>query len=202
MSIRADTVSPKPPAAARRPSVGWYWAAGLLLVAGLSAAAVWIVGAVIGLTDHVDQFPRTSVPGELSVVIDDPDTYYVYYEGAGDTTLDRLGVTVSDPAGEPVMVRPVDSGVLYDTADRAVGHAIGKFQATTTGTYAVTATGESDGEMIAVGDGLTDDVVPPIVGAGLLVVLATGGAIAIAVVTGVRRSRQSPSTEPDGRSKA
>ena len=193
MSIPATTISPVPPAVTRWPSVGWYWASGLLLGAGLAAAAVWVVGAVIGLSDHVDQFPRTSVPGELSVVIDDPDTYYVYYEGVGDTTLDRLGVTVTDPAGEQVTVRPVDSGVLYDTADRAVGHAVGKFQASTTGTYAVTAAGESGGEMIAVGDGLTDDVIPPIVGAGLLVVLTTGGAIAIAVVTGVRRSRQSSS---------
>lgn len=194
MSIPASTVSPMPPAVTRRPSVGWYWASGLLLVAGLATAAVWVVGAVIGLSDHVDQFPRTNVPGQLSVVINDPDTYYVYYEGVGDTTLDRLGVTVTDPAGEPVMVRAVDSGVLYDTADRAVGHAVGEFQASTIGTYAVTAAGESGGEMIAVGDGLTDDVVPPMLGAGLLVVLTTGGAIAIAVVTRVRRSRQSPTT--------
>lgn len=194
MNILASTISPIPPAVIRRPSVGWYWASGFLLVAGLAAAAVWVVGAVIGLSDHVDQFPRMSVPGELSVVIDDPDTYYVYYEGVGDMTLDRLGVTVTDPAGEPVMVRPVDSGVLYDTADRAVGQSVGKFQAATAGTYAVTAAGKSGGEMIAVGDGLTDDVVPPILGACLLVVLTTGGAIAIAVVTAVRRSRRSPST--------
>lgn len=194
MSVPADTVSSKTPEVARRPSVGWYWAAGLLLAAGLSAAAVWIVGAVIGLSDHVDQFPRTSAPGQLSVVIDDPDTYYIYYEGKGDTTLDRLGVTVSDPAGEPVTVRPVESGMLYDTADRAVGDAVGEFQASATGTYVVTAMGESGGETIAVGDGLTDDVIPPIVGAGLLAALATGGAIAIAVVTGVRRSRRPAST--------
>jgi MYXO-CTERM domain-containing protein len=40
----------------------------------------------------------------------------------------------------------------------------------------------------AVGDGLTDDVLLPPFGAGLLP-LTTRGTIAIAVVTGIRRSR-------------
>lgn len=72
MSISSTTYSPTAPPARRRPSVGWYWAAGLLLVAGFVVAAAWLVGAVIGLDDHVDQFPRTSVPGEISVPIDNP----------------------------------------------------------------------------------------------------------------------------------
>ena len=35
----------------------------------------------------------------------------------------------------------------------------------------------------AVGDGLNDDVLPPLFGAGLLMLLTTGGAMTIAVVT-------------------
>ena len=191
MSISSTTYSPTAPPVRRRPSVGWYWAAGLLLVAGIVAAAVWIVGAAIGLDDHVDQFPRTSVPGEISAPIDNPDTYYIYYEGTTDISLDRLGVTLTDPSGEPVTVRPVDSGVLYDSADRAVGRAVGEFQASTTGTYSLVATGDSDGATIAVGDDLTDDVLPPMIGAGLLFVVTTIGGIALAIVTGVRRSNPS-----------
>jgi len=191
MSISSNTYSPTAPPVRRRPSVGWYWAAGLLLVAGFVAAAVWVVGAVIGLDDHVDQFPRTSVPGEISASIDNPDTYYIYYEGTTDISLDRLGVTLTDPSGEPVTVRPVDSGVLYDSADRAVGRAVGEFQASTTGTYSLVATGDSDGATIAVGDDLTDDVLPPMIGAGLLFVVTTIGGIALAIVTGVRRSNPS-----------
>jgi hypothetical protein len=191
MSISSATYSPTAPSVRRRPSVGWYWAAGLLLVAGFVAAAVWVVGAVIGLDDHVDQFPRTSVPGEIGAPIDNPDTYYIYYEGTTDISLDRLRVTLTDPSGEPVTVRPVDSGVLYDSADRAVGRAVGEFQASTTGTYSLMATGDPAGATIAIGDDLTDDVLPPLVGAGLLFVLTTTGAIVIAVVTGVRRSRPS-----------
>ena len=87
-------------------------------------------------------------------------------------------------------MRPVDSGVLYDSADRAVGRAVGEFQASTTGTYSLMATGDSAGVTIALGDDLTDDVLPPLIGAGLLFVVATSGAIVIAV-TGVRRSSSS-----------
>jgi len=192
MTIISNTRPPAAPPVARKPSKGWYWAAGLLLLAGFMAAAGWIVGAVTGLDDHVDQFPRSSAPGEISAPIDNPDTYYVYFEGVGDITLDQLGVTVTDPAGEPVTVSPVDGGVLYDFADRAVGRAVGEFQASTTGTYVLTATGDSGGATIAMGDGLSDDVLPPMIGAGLLFLLTTGGAITIAVVTGVRRSRPSP----------
>jgi hypothetical protein len=54
------------------------------------------------------------------------------------------------------------------------------------------ATGDSAGATIAVGDGLTDDVLPPLFGAGLLLLLTTGGAITIAVVAGIRRSRIGP----------
>lgn len=43
--------------------------------------------------------------------------------------------------------------------------------------------------LAVVGEGLTDDVLLPLFGAGLLLLLTTGGAIAIAVVTGIRRSR-------------
>ena len=107
MRIMSYTYSPRSPSGHTHAVGRWYWPAGLL-VAGFVAAAVWVVGAVIGLSDHVDQFPRTDVPGEISAPIGSPDTYYVYYEGATDTTLDRLGVTVIDPTGEPVTVRPVD----------------------------------------------------------------------------------------------
>jgi len=189
MSIDSDTRSTVAAPVSDGPSVGWYWAAGLLLVAGFVAAAVWVVGAVFGLNDHVDQFPRTSVPGEISAPIEHPDTYYVYCEGDGDVTLDELGVTVTDPAGDPVAVSPVEGGVLYDFADRAVGRAVGEFQASTTGTFDLVATGDAGGATIAVGDGLTDDVLPPLFGAGLLMLLTTGGAMTIAVVTGIRRSR-------------
>jgi hypothetical protein len=51
------------------------------------------------------------------------------------------------------------------------------------------ATGDAGGATIAVGDGLNDDVLPPLFGAGLLMLLTTGGAMTIAVVTGIRRSR-------------
>ena len=53
------------------------------------------------------------------------------------------------------------------------------------------ATGDSAGTAIALGDDLTDDVLPPLIEAGLLFVVATSGAIVIAVVTGVRRSSSS-----------
>lgn len=192
MSIDIDTRSTGVTPVVGRPSVGWYWAAGVLLVAGFVAAAVWVVGAVFGLNDHVDEFPRTSAPGEISAPIDQPDTYYVYFEGVGDMTLDGLGVTVTDPAGDPVALSPVEGGVLYDLTDRAVGRAVGEFQAPSAGTYALVATGDSGGATIAVGDGLTDDVLPPLFGAGLLLLLTTGGAITMAVVTGIRRSRIPP----------
>lgn len=179
------TTAPQPTS---RPSAAWYWVAALLAVAGFLIAGAWVVSAVIGLTDHVDRFARTAVPGQASAPIDSPGTYYLYFEGRGTPQLADLGVTIDDPSGRQVDLRPVASGILYDSADRAVGRTVGKFTAATAGTYRMTATGRADAT-IALGDDLADEILPPIIGAGALVLLSAGGAAVLALATGVRRSR-------------
>lgn len=118
MSISGNTRAPAALPVTRRPSVGWYWAAGMLLVAGSVAAAMSVVDAVIGLNDDVDRFRRTSVPGRISTPIDHPNTYYVCYEGVTGRTLDRLGVTVTNPSGDAVAAPPSGAIAIVVTGVR------------------------------------------------------------------------------------
>jgi hypothetical protein len=79
------TLPTAPPAPVRKPrSRGWYWAAAIVAVLGLTAAFVWGAVGTISALDRVDSYDRTAVPGAMTVSVTDPGAMVVYYEGPGE----------------------------------------------------------------------------------------------------------------------
>lgn len=179
--------APAPPAPARRPSTRWYWAAAVIALTGLVAAAALVAAALISLDDHIDGYARTSIPGQVSVTVDAPGTQIIYYEGPSGAT-PELYLSVYGPSGAPVTVKQSDASLQYDFSGRA-GQSIAEFEATTAGTYLVDVSDGGAGGMVAVGDNFANRVVVPIIGAVALVMTAGGAALAMVIVTAVRRSQ-------------
>jgi hypothetical protein len=185
-----------PPPAPRdqvRPSLWWFGVAGGLAVAGIVGAIVVGVVGVMRLADRVDGFTRIDVPGSGAVEIDDPGGYSIYHEylGASDESYRSApGVTVTDPAGNEVVLRRYTTTVTYDFGSHE-GEGIYTFEAERSGTYQVETTGDpsSSSTTIAVGRGIGRGIASSIVGAlvvGAVGVIAGG---VLAIVTGVRRGR-------------
>jgi hypothetical protein len=84
--LRPPPTHPSPPPARvrRRPSGGWYWAAAVLAVLGLTAAFVWGALGTITALDRVDDFNRVAIPGSMTVLVADPGTKVVYYESPAE----------------------------------------------------------------------------------------------------------------------
>ncbi|HET6953572.1 MAG TPA: hypothetical protein VFI47_24560, partial [Acidimicrobiales bacterium] len=182
---------PREAAAARtvRPSAWWFLAAGLVAVAGIVVGIVGAVRTFGDWLDRVDGLERTSVPGSMTVEIDEPGGYSIYVESERRTAdpelLDNPVVDVLDPSGDFVPLDPYGSSVTYTTPSHR-GRGAFTFQAEEPGTYEVTASGSS-GTVVAVGRGIGDLLVSGLgrsVAVGLLGPLVGG---ATALVVGVRR---------------
>jgi hypothetical protein len=184
-----------------RPSVWWFVVAGGLALAGVVGAIVLWVTGVMRLTDRVDDFTRIDVPGSGEVSIDDPGGYSIYHEyfGAGADGYDdddfgdnfepTPGVTVTDPSGAEVRLRPYTTSVTYDFGGHE-GEGVFTFDAEQAGTYEVTTTGDSiSSSTIAVGPGIGRGLVSSIVGGFVVGAIGVIGGIVLAIVTGVRRGR-------------
>jgi hypothetical protein len=173
-----------------RPPLWWFGVAGGLAVFGIIAAiALWVLG-VARMTDRVDDFARIDVPGTATVGIDEAGGYSIYHEyfGAGDDFFSsRPSVTVTDPSGDEVVLRPYGTDVSYDFGGHE-GVGIYTFEAEQPGDYEVTADGEST-SVVAVGRGIGRGIVSAVVGGFVVGGIGVVGGGIIAIVTGVRRSR-------------
>lgn len=182
---------PRPTGGVRRPSAVGYWIGGLIALAGLVAGFTWGLTAYGDLQDEVDQFARVAAPGEAIVGIEDLGGKVVYYEGLGARSLSDLDVRITAPDGTVIAVDPYDADLRYDAPNDTVGRAIGTFEASATGRYAVTVAGTAPrGAQVAVGDSVAGSNLGSILGAVLLVLVAGAAGLVIAIFTGVRRSRR------------
>jgi hypothetical protein len=165
-----------------------YWIAILIALVGGSA---WGLTAYGGLQEEIDSFTRVAVPGEAVVRIEEAGGHVIYYEGPGSPTLSELNVRVNAPGGTVVAVGTYGADLRYDAPDHGVGRAIGTFKASTAGRYEVIVGGIAPrGALVAVGDSIADSKLGSILGALLLVVVAGGAGLVLAVVTSIRRSRR------------
>jgi hypothetical protein len=178
--------------AVRRPSTGWYWVAGAVVLAAAAAGVLWFGAAVRSMTRHAESFPRTGIPGSLTFAVAEPGTRYVYVEADESPALEELGATLHGPEGASVPLRPYDLDVRYDAYDRT-GRAVATFRARTTGTYRLVVT-NGPGGYVAVGDDLGDGVIWSLLGALLIGFggLLAGGALAVWVA--IRRGSGSNAT--------
>ena len=82
MSVTSPVPPPVGPAGTRRgASRLGYWAGGGLVAAGCIGAAAWVVLAFFGLTNQVNGFQRTTVPGTATVHVAQAATRVLYFEG-------------------------------------------------------------------------------------------------------------------------
>jgi hypothetical protein len=173
-----------------RPSKWWFAVAGAVAVVGIVLGIVILVVGFLRMERMVDDFARADVPGTLEVEVTDTGGYSIYHEFDGaydDRIVAAPQITVTEPSGDGVTLEPYVASVTYSAGDRE-GVGIFTFDADDPGTYEVTATGAS-GTAIAVGRGIGRGIVGAVVGGlaiGFLSLLA--GAV-LAIVVGVRRSR-------------
>jgi hypothetical protein len=177
-----------------RPSGWWFAVAGLAAVVGIVAGVVVIARGASRFADRVEAFERARLPVIFEVEISDPGGYSIYHEYDGSSSVDGRAdpeVQVTDPSGDHVLLRSYEAEVSYDVSGH---HGIGvyTFRADEPGTYEFDATmpfrGSSD-DLIAVGPGVGEDLALSIVAGIGLMGVGIVGAIVVAVVVGVMRSR-------------
>ena len=171
--MRTDTpptiaTSPPPPRTHDRPSRSW-------LLPGIGVALVGLAaGVVLGITSYqdsqqrIDTFARMSVPGSVTMQVDEPGQQVVYYEGDQSVGLDDMVVSV-ERLGSAVAVAPYEGELIYETTDLVLGRAIATFDAAQIGDYAIEVT-EIDTGQVTVGESFSRLALP-----GVLAGLAIAG---------------------------
>jgi hypothetical protein len=133
------------------------------------------IGLVLGVTSYqdsqqmIDTFSRISVPGTVTVQVDEPGQRVVYYEGDQSVSLRDLAVTISDPVGSTVAVAPYEGELIYETTDLTLGRAIVSFEAAQVGAYEIEVGGIDTGQ-VTVGESYSRLALP-----GVLAGLAIAG---------------------------
>lgn len=164
--------------------------AALIAVFALVVALAWGAVMVVGLSSDVQDFPRTDIPGDLTVDIEETGTQVVYYERRAwfaTVPVDvDLEVTVTGPDGQPVPVTELDGTANYRLL-RLVGQSEASFVADAAGTYTVTVEDDPPHEdaSVAVGESVTRTVLRDL--AGPAIVLVAGLVVAAIVAATARR---------------
>jgi hypothetical protein len=176
----------------RTPSIAGYWLGALIAMVGLVLVGALVATAIVRMNDHIDAFPRIALPGVTTVTLDASTGRTIYVEGLAPLPLAAIGLRVTDPNGNDVLVRPYGLDVRYDVpgATGSVGYAVGTFRTTVAGRYLIEANGVAPpGYTVAVGDNFAASVIGYAAGAIALFLLTLAGALTLVIVTATRRSR-------------
>jgi hypothetical protein len=165
----------------------WYLVALAVAVVGVAAAGAWGMRSVNDANARADAFPSIALPGTLTVQVTDPSDQMIYFTGSGSPSADALALKVEGPEGIAVETVPYDLTLEVDLAGDA-GTAVATFAAERQGTYTVTSTARDHPGVIAVGDNVSMEVLPRVLGSLALMSISVGAAIIIVVVTLLRRS--------------
>ena len=186
-----STVTQRPAQIRRRPSAAGYWLATTLALTGLLAAAVWWLTSYLGTTRHIDGFTRVPSTGPAVVTIDQPGSYFVYYEAPRAMMMGPgASFQVTGPSGRPLDVQP-GYGMRYAVPGRpgCVGTMVGRFRAGVPGRYRMWVNQSDPAATIAVGNDINLRVLPSLVGAGAVLILTAAGALGLVITTWYRFSR-------------
>lgn len=197
---------PAPPISAREaapittgsaPGRWWYALAGLVLVAGLATAGV----LAFRVADELPRaLTRVVVPGQTELALNEPGAYTIYHEyrtvvdGRVYSTggeLSSLQVTVETFDGRPVTLDSPGGTFEYSIGGRS-GVAVLTFRAQEPGTYRMSAhypAGEGPEAVLAVGRGWDRDILVGFLAAIGIALLAGAGALAITIITFLKRGK-------------
>jgi hypothetical protein len=182
----------------KQPSTAGVWIGTIILAVGVIAAAIWFFTTIARLTSRIDDLPRVTVPGQMTVPLT-PGTYHLYVEYP-DASIDpgpagaMSPIAVTDARGEPLVVS-ASTDFSYNFGSHA-GRSAGQFVVTDAGVYTISAQldGTTPFETIDVALAKNGIIDPTQVVGGVLGSIALGAVSALVgliliIVTLVRRSR-------------
>ena len=164
-------------------------------MAGVVGAVVWGLASYAAIGDRVDDFARDGLPGQVTVPIDTPGTYAVFYEAADTDRVPALDVAVTGPDGTAVPVAAYAADLRFDRDD-TVSRAVATFDTPRPGDYVVTATGVAPGGATFAVGAVPATGVAAVVGAVVLLFASLGAGTLIALVTLVLRNRDGARQHP------
>jgi hypothetical protein len=185
----AEPAAARPaPLRSRRAPRAAYWIAAMVLgLAVLGAVAYGVVGTVRAL-DRPDHFARVAIPGQLLIQAAAGAQKTIYYEGATRPTPRALRLRVTGPTGQQVTINAYHGTVEYDIRG-IVARAVASFNASTAGSYRVSALTAEPGAKLAVGANLGGQMKRVALYAGLILLAGLLAATALAGPTLRRRTR-------------
>jgi hypothetical protein len=196
MSTMSKTLAPpeRPDVRLRKPmpSTAGFWIGAFFGVLGLVFVVALVAIAVVRMNDHIEAFPRTPIPGAVTVSLDGSTGRTIYVEGLAPLPLAALDLRITSPNGSEILVRPYDLVMRYDLpgSPGIVGYAVGTFRTTSAGSYRIEAAGTAPpGTTLAVGDSFSTSIVGYALGASVVLLLTVGGATTLVIITAMRRSR-------------
>jgi len=163
-----------------------FWLGGTIAVVGLVAGVVFGITSYRDAQQQIDIFARTSIPGVLTVQVDEPGLQVVYIEGDPTPVIGDLAVTVTDPTGATVVVDPFEDELIYETADLTQGRAMATFTADQPGEFQVAMSGAANGEF-TVGESFTRLALPGVLGGLAIAGLSVIAGLAIWLSTFLKR---------------
>jgi hypothetical protein len=186
--VRASTGG----AADHRHRVVRYVAAGVLAIAGITAALLWASAAAGAYGHYVGGLPRGYDRGPVTLHASHPGIYYVYAECG--SSFDRTAAQVTGPAGRTVPVRATPArGYPYDASGGCTNdtRAVAEFHAARTGNYRIAlTTGQA---IFSVHDGAAANWLRPHEW-GIAALLAVTVGTSIVLVATTIPQRQHPAT--------
>jgi hypothetical protein len=176
------------PPAKLRPARAWYWVALVVFVLG----AAWLVGGLFVLSGRIDSFQRVPLPGSGEVSLDRSGGYVIYYEGpgaaAGNIPAFRVNVKALSASAAVQSLEAYAGSLTYSFGSRE-GRAVLTLRVASPGKFLIEAPGAPSApgdSSLAIGSGIAGSIVGIVLPGGVLMVVAVGGAIAVALL---RRSR-------------
>ena len=132
-----------------------------------------------------------TVPGTATVHVAQAAARVLYFEGPRTAPSGQLGIQVTGPAGNPMMVSAYHGDLRYDVPGESgrVGTAIASFQVAAAGDYQISAgPGTGAAGTIAIGGDVLWDAVPHIAGAAAVFLAGVAAGGTLIIVTAVRQS--------------
>jgi hypothetical protein len=173
-----------------------YVAAAILFVLGIAAAGAFLF---LRLRDLGEGIQQVVVPGSAELRLEEPGGYTIYHE-TGATVDGRyyasdevsgLAVSIAGPDGAPVEVRAPAATTSYEFGGRQ-GRSVLAFEIDRPGTYVLVGeypAGEGSQVVLGVAHGFGRGLALTIGGTLALAFGSAGLAVALAVITFLRRRR-------------
>jgi hypothetical protein len=182
------------------PSRWYYVLAGLVFVTGMVLFVGFLFKSISGMGSKLQ---RVVAPGETELTLREPGTYTIFYEYhsfigdkvySTDASISGLACAVVSKAGNAkIALAPSSMNTTYDFGGRS-GRSLFEFRIDQPGVYGLSARypeGQPGPEVVlAVGRDFTAGIFVTVFGALALVFGSIGIAVAITVVTLIKRSKK------------